>query len=89
MTVPPEAPTAGPVDALARLQAYVRPGAQAPLARVEDWQPPAFEDYEALKDWLKESVLTARLYEGFPDGRWTIELLLKEQVPGTTYRIVL
>lgn len=89
MTVPPEAAAAGPADALARLQAYVRPGAQASLARVEDWQPPVFEDYEALKDWLKESVLTARLYEAYPDGRWTIELLLKEQVPGTTYRIVL
>ncbi len=76
-----------PVEALQRLQALVRPESKGPATVVEDWQPPAFGSYEELKDWLKEAVLTARVYEAFPDGRWTIELMLKEQVPGTTYRI--
>lgn len=73
-------------EALSRLQAYVRPGHE-PAPVVEDWTPPSFTSYEELKAWLKEAVLTARVYEAFPDGRWTIDLLLKEQVPGTTYRI--
>lgn len=77
-----------PAEALERLQTYVRPEAR-PSAAVESWQPPAFESYESMKAWLKESVLTARIYEAFPDGRWTLDLLLKEQVPGTTYRIQL
>ncbi|GLH68929.1 hypothetical protein GETHPA_04620 [Geothrix rubra] len=76
-----------PVEALHRLQAFVRPESRRPPILVEDWQPPAFGSYEELKAWLKEAVLTARVYEAFPDGRWTIELLLKEQEPGTTYRI--
>ncbi len=78
---------ADPVEALDRLQAYVRPESRSPLAVVEDWQPPAFGSYEELKDWLKEAVLSARIYEAFPDGRWTLDLLLKEQLPGTTYRL--
>jgi hypothetical protein len=77
----------GPADALARLQNYIRPGARVSTACVENWQLPPFETYEDMKDWLKEAVLSARMYEAFPDGRWTIELLLKEQEPGTTYRI--
>ena len=76
-----------PGAALDRLQAYVRPEPGSPPAVVEDWQPPEFGSYEVLKDWLKEAVLSARMYEGFPDGRWTLDLLLKEQLPGTTYRI--
>ncbi len=75
-----------PEVALARLQAYVRPDGGAQSVR-EDWQPPVFGTYDDLKAWLKESVLTARIYEAFPDGRWTLDLMLKEQVPGTTYRI--
>ncbi len=75
-----------PEVALARLQAYVRPDGGSQTVR-EDWQPPAFRTYDELKAWLKESVLTARIYEAFPDGRWTLDLMLKEQVPGTTYRI--
>lgn len=76
-----------PSEALQRLQAFVRPEPHRPGPVVEDWQPPAFGSYEELKDWLKEAVLSARIYEAFPDGRWTLELLLKEQEPGTTYRI--
>jgi len=76
-----------PIETLARLQAYLRPGARAVPAAVEDWQPPPFETYEDLKAWLKEAVLTAKVYEAFPDGRWTIELLLKEQEPGA-FRII-
>lgn len=78
-------PARDPAEALALLQAFVRPG--APLACIEDWQPPEFATYEELKAWLKEAVLSARLYEAYPDGRWTIELLLKEDTPGITYRI--
>jgi hypothetical protein len=79
--IPPD-----PEAALARLQAYVRPdGGTRPV--VDNWQPPAFGSYDELKAWLKESVLTARVYTAFPDGRWTLDLMLKEQVPGTTYRI--
>lgn len=76
-----------PEAALDRLQAYIRPGAERTARIVDDWQPPDFPSYDALKEWLKEAVLHARLYEAYPDGRWTIDLLLKEQVPGTTYRI--
>jgi hypothetical protein len=76
-----------PAAALDRLQAFVRPGAEGAARIVDDWQPPDFGTYDALKDWLREAVLHARLYEAYPDGRWTIDLLLKEQVPGTTYRI--
>lgn len=76
-----------PAASLDRLQAFVRPDARGPARIVEDWQPPAFGSYEEMKDWLKEAVLHARLYEAFPDGRWTVDLLLKEQEPGTTYRI--
>ena len=74
------------VEALSRLQAYVRPG-HVPGPVVEDWTPPPFTSYDEMKAWLKEAVLTARVYEAFPDGRWTIDLLLKEQLSGTTYRI--
>lgn len=73
--IPPD-----PVASLARLQAYIRPDAPGAEAR-EPWELPAFETYEDLKAWLKEAVLQARVYEAFPDGRWTIELLLKEQAP--------
>lgn len=89
MTRSPETTNSGPAEALARLQDYVRPGARSALARVENWQPPVFESYEAMKDWIKEEVLSARMYEAFPDGRWTIELLLKEQEPGTVYHFTL
>lgn len=76
-----------PVASLDRIQAFVRPDAEGPARVVEDWQPPEFGSYEALKDWLKEAVLHARLYEAYPDGQWTVDLLLKEQTPGTTYRM--
>ena len=76
-----------PEKALTRLQQFVRPGLLGPSACVEDWRLPAFDSYEELKDWLKEAVLSAKLFEAYPDGRWTIELLLKEQEPGTTYRL--
>jgi hypothetical protein len=33
--------------------------------------------------------MSANLFERFPDGRWTIQLLLKEQTPGTYRYIVL
>ena len=75
-----------PEAALDSLQAYLRPeGSSARV--VNDWQPPVSGSYEELKAWIKESVLSARLFEAYPDGHWTIELLLKEPVPGTTYRI--
>ena len=33
--------------------------------------------------------MSATMYERYPDGRWTIQLLLKEQNPGTYRYIVL
>lgn len=78
---------------LARLMDRIKPGSGrhvSPALPVDgSWEPPAFEQYEDIRAWLKESVLEARLYERFPDGRWTIQLLLKERVPGTYRYIVL
>ena len=55
----------------------------------EGWEPPVFERYEDIREWMKESVMSAQLYERYPDGRWTIQLLLKEQTPGTYRYLVL
>jgi hypothetical protein len=72
---------------------YIKPGSAAQgtagEAAREAWTPPVFERYEDIKPWLAESVLSATMYERFPDGRWTIQLLLKEQNPGTYRYIVL
>lgn len=84
-----------PDTALARLMDRIKPGSGAHVPRIgEDgqtggWEPPAFASYEDIRAWLKESVMSATLYERFPDGRWTIQLLLKEQNPGTYRYIVL
>ncbi len=81
-----------PDAALARLQERIQPGStrRPHLQRPpEPWSPPDFQDYEAIRAWLKESVMSALLYERYPDGRWTIELLLKEQNPGTPRYLVL
>ena len=78
-----------PEEALARLMTRIKPGARLPGPSGPEWEPPAFECYEDIRQWLSESVLTAKLYERYPDGRWTIELLLKEQNPGTLRYIVL
>jgi hypothetical protein len=78
-----------PDDALARLQAYLKPGVRMQGSIEDGWSPPEFESYEAIRVWLNESVLTAQIYEALPEGRWTIQLLLKEQVPGTYRYIVL
>ncbi|WP_243383464.1 hypothetical protein [Geothrix alkalitolerans] len=78
-----------PEAALARLLDYIKPGSAARGAGGETWTPPAFERYEDIREWLKESVLSATMYERYPDGRWTIQLLLKEQEPGIYRYIVL
>lgn len=78
-----------PDDALARLMDYIKPGSPARGEASQDWEPPTFAQYEDIRHWLSESVLSATLYERFPDGRWTIQLLLKEQNPGTYRYIVL
>jgi len=77
-----------PEDALARLLDYIKPGSSARNGG-DGWAPPAFERYEDIREWLKESVLSATMYERYPDGRWTIQLLLKEQEPGIYRYIVL
>ena len=77
---------------LNRLQEHIIPGStrRPHLQRApEPWTPPDFEDYEAIRTWLKESVMSALLYERYPDGRWTMELLLKEPNPGTPRYLVL
>jgi hypothetical protein len=78
-----------PETSLALLMAHIKPGSSPPRAATDLWAPPAFENYEDIRLWLKDSVMSANLYERFPDGRWTIELLLKEQNPGTYRYLVL
>ena len=78
-----------PETSLAQLMAHIKPGSKAPRAVTDPWEAPAFEHYEDIRLWLKESVMSANLFERFPDGRWTIQLLLKEQNPGTCRYIVL
>lgn len=78
-----------PEASLAQLMAHIKPGAKAPSEAADSWKEPAFEHYEDIRLWLKESVMSAHLFERFPDGRWTIQLLLKEQNPGTYRYIVL
>ena len=78
-----------PETSLALLMARIKPGSKPPREATDLWEAPAFEHYEDIRLWLKESVMSANLFERFPDGRWTIELLLKEQNPGTYRYIVL
>ncbi|MCE1203540.1 MAG: hypothetical protein LWW79_02905 [Holophagaceae bacterium] len=79
-----------PETSLAHLLDRIKPGSSRHAAIVvEGWEPPAFEDYEAIRLWLRDSVMSATLFERYPDGRWTIQLLLKEQNPGTYRYIVL
>lgn len=74
---------------LARLMEYIKPGSGARGSDGEAWSPPSFARYEDIREWLRESVLSATMYERYPDGRWTIQLLLKEQEPGIHRYIVL
>lgn len=78
-----------PESALASLVDRIKPGSARHLGAAETWAPPAFAEYDAIRLWLKESVMSANVYERYPDGRWTIQLLLKEQTPGTYRYIVL
>lgn len=78
-----------PATSLARLMDYVKPGSKSQELVSSAWEPPPFEHYEDIRLWLKESVMSAHLYERFPDGRWTMELMLKEQNPGTYRYLVL
>ncbi len=82
-----------PQSGLAQLMDRIKPGSGrhtlAAGTECEAWEPPPFAHYENIRDWLKESVMSATVYERYPDGRWTIQLLLKEQNPGTYRYIVL
>ena len=81
-----------PETSLANLMDRVKPGSGRRVGvdgTGETWEPPVFECYETIRDWMKESVMSATMYERYPDGRWTIQLLLKEQNPGTYRYIVL
>lgn len=81
-----------PESSLASLMDRVKPGSARHVVAGEAgeaWEPPVFEGYENIREWLKESVMSATMYERYPDGRWTIQLLLKEQNPGTYRYIVL
>jgi PilZ domain len=78
-----------PEAGLANLMDRLKPGSARHVKGVEAWEPPDFKGYEDIREWLKESVMSATMYERFPDGRWTIQLLLKEQNPGTYRYIVL
>jgi len=78
-----------PEAALAGLMDRIKPGSARSMEVTEAWEPPAFEHYEDIRQWLKESVMSATMYERYPDGLWTIQVLLKEQNPGTYRYIVL
>ena len=78
-----------PESTLASLMDRIKPGSARHIQTMETWDPPAFEHYEDIRQWLKESVMSATMYERYPDGLWTIQLLLKEQNPGTYRYIVL
>jgi hypothetical protein len=78
-----------PERSLARLMDHLKPGSAARLSGEGNWEPPTFERYEDIRHWLSESVMSATLFERYPDRRWTIQLLLKEQNPGTYRYIVL
>ena len=78
-----------PQGGLVRLMDHIKPGSARHVQAEEAWEPPVFERYEDIRDWMKESVMSATMYERFPDGRWTIQLLLKEQNPGTYRYLVL
>jgi PilZ domain len=78
-----------PEAALAGLVDRIKPGSARHMEAMEAWEPPSFQHYEDIRHWLKESVMSANVYERYPDGRWTIQLLLKEQNPGTYRYIVL
>jgi hypothetical protein len=80
---------ADPEQVLAGLMDHLKPGSAQQVAAPETWEPPAFAGYEEIRVWLRDSVMSASLYERYPDGRWTIQLLLKEQNPGTYRYIVL
>jgi len=81
--------TQEPESSLARLMDRIKPGSARRLPTEDGWEPPVFECYEDIRLWLRESVMSATMYERFPDGRWTIQLLLKEQNPGTIRTILL
>ncbi len=78
-----------PATGLTHLMEHIKPGSGRHLQAAPAWEPPEFEGYDEVRQWLKESVMSATMYERFPDGRWTIQLLLKEQNPGTYRYIVL
>jgi len=78
-----------PESSLDHLMDFIKPGSAARASAMEPWEPPAFEHYEDIRHWLSESVMSATLYERYPDGRWTIQLMLKEQKPGGYRYIVL
>lgn len=78
-----------PVVALTHLMDRIKPGSSRHVHAEEPWQPPDFARYEDIREWLRDSVMSATMYERFPDGRWTIQLLLKEQNPGTYRYLVL
>jgi hypothetical protein len=82
-------PQTSPQTNLGHLLDRIKPGSARHVQVEEPWEPPVFARYEDIREWMKESVMSATLYERFPDGRWTIQLLLKEQNPGTYRYIVL
>ncbi|MBI1751929.1 MAG: hypothetical protein HY014_05740 [Acidobacteria bacterium] len=78
-----------PEQSLIQLLDHIKPGSSRRLKEAGAWEPPAFGTYEDIREWLKESVMSATLYERYPDGRWTIQIMLKEQVPSGYKHIVL
>jgi len=78
-----------PEDSLLQLLDRIKPGSTRHAQTFATWEPPTFASYEEAREWLRESVMSATLYERYPDGRWTIQLMLKEQIPSGYRHIVL
>lgn len=78
-----------PESSLIQLMDRIKPGSARRGKEDTHWEPPVFESYEDIREWLKESVMSATMFERYPDGRWTIQLMLKEQIPGGYRHIVL
>lgn len=78
-----------PRQGYARLLERLRPGSSRRIPEGVPLDLPSFTRYEDIRAWLSESVMSAVMYERFPDGRWTLELVMKEQTPGPVRTLVL
>lgn len=82
-------PSPDPRQAYARLVEHLRPGSSRRIPQGVPLEPPDFARPEDIRAWLSQSVMSAVMYQRFPDARWTLELVMKEQTPGPVRILVL